>query len=82
MSIRPKYKPTKLQPDVTRGTSKLNLSWRRPLSYRNQSIDLQSKSMNWFLYDNGFGHERAKSVYKCIGSGLCLKFYGITENVT
>ena len=24
-----------------------------PLSYRNQSIDLQRKSMNWFLYDNG-----------------------------
>ena len=35
----------------------LTLSWRRPLSYRNQSrkqsIDLQSKSMDWFLYDNG-----------------------------
>ena len=30
----------------------LTLSWRRPLSYRNQSIDLQSKSMDWFLYDN------------------------------
>ena len=26
----------------------LTLSWRRPLSYRNQSIDL-----DWFLYDNG-----------------------------
>ena len=25
----------------------------RPLSYRNQSIDLQIKSMDWFLYDNG-----------------------------
>ena len=24
-----------------------------PLSYRNQSIDLLSKSMDWFLYDNG-----------------------------
>ena len=31
----------------------LTLSWRRPLSYRNQSID-------WFLYDNGLRHERAK----------------------
>ena len=37
----------------------LALSWRRPLSYRNQSINLQSKSMDWFLYDNGFRHERA-----------------------
>ena len=38
----------------------LTLSWRRPLSYRNQSIDLQSKSMDWFLYDNGLYHERVK----------------------
>ena len=38
----------------------LTLSWRRPLSYRNQSIDLRSKSINWFLYDNGLRHERVK----------------------
>ena len=38
----------------------LTLSWWRPLSYRNQSIDLQSKSMDWFLYDNGLRHERVK----------------------
>ena len=38
----------------------LTLSWRGPLSYRNQSIDLQSRSMDWFLYDNGFRHERVK----------------------
>ena len=24
-------------------------------SYRNQSIDLQSKSIDWFLYDGNFG---------------------------
>ena len=36
----------------------LTVSWRRPLSYRNQSIDLQSKSMDWFLYDNALRHER------------------------
>ena len=29
----------------------LTLSRRRPLSYRNQSIDLLAKSMDWFLYD-------------------------------
>ena len=39
-------------------SASLTLSWRRPLSYRNQSIDLQSKSMAWFLYDNGLRHER------------------------
>ena len=38
----------------------LTLSWRVPLSYRNQSIRLQSKSMDWFLYDNGLRHERVK----------------------
>ena len=31
----------------------VTLSWQRSLSYSNQSIDLQSKSMNWFLYDRG-----------------------------
>ena len=40
---------------------KLTLSRRRPLSYRNHSIDLKSKSMDWFLYDNGLHHERVKS---------------------
>ena len=33
------------------------LSWRRPLSYRNQSIDLLRKSMDCFLYDNGLRQE-------------------------
>ena len=37
------------------------LSWRGPLPYRNQSIDLRSKSMDWFLYDNGLRHERVKN---------------------
>ena len=39
----------------------LTLSCRGPLSYRNQSIDLRSKSMDWFLYDNGLRYERVKS---------------------
>ena len=41
-------------------TSYLTLSWRRLLSYRNQSTELRSKSMDWFLYDNGLRHERVK----------------------
>ena len=41
-------------------TNWLTLSWRRPLSYRKQSIDLPSKSMDWFLYDNGLRHEKVK----------------------
>ena len=36
----------------------LTLSWRRFLSYRNQSIDLLSKSVDWFLYDRNLRHER------------------------
>ena len=43
----------------------LTLSWRRPISYRNQSIDLRSKPMDWFLYDNGLRHEKVKhSLFK------------------
>ena len=41
--------------------AQLTLSWRRPLSYRNRSTDLQSKSMDWFLNDNGLRHERVKT---------------------
>ena len=44
--------------------SNLTLSWRGLLSYRNQSIDLQSTSMNWFLYDNDHRHERVKRTLK------------------
>ena len=40
--------------------SLLTLSRRRPISYKNQSIDLRSKSMDWFLYDNGLCHKRVK----------------------
>ena len=38
----------------------LTLSGWRPLSYRNQSIDLLGKSMDWFLYDKGLRHQRFK----------------------
>ena len=42
----------------------LTLSWRRPLSYRNQSIDFQCKSIEWFLYGNGLRHERVKKIHR------------------
>ena len=41
----------------------LTLSQRRPISYRNQIIDLQSKSMDWFLYDIGLRYERFNYVF-------------------
>ena len=40
----------------------LTLSWRRPFLYRNQSIDLLCKSMDWFLYDNALRHERVNEI--------------------
>ena len=40
--------------------SQLTLSWRKSLSYRNQSTDLQSKSMDWFLYDTDLRHVTIK----------------------
>ena len=43
--------------NLSKMISKLTLSWRRPLSYRNQSTDLLRKSVDWFLYDNGLRHE-------------------------
>ena len=52
---------------ITNWRLSLTLSWRRPLSYRNQSIDLLCKSMDWFLYDNGPRHERDKVKQKVTG---------------
>ena len=49
---------------------KLTLSWRRLLSYGNQSIYLLCKSMDWFLYDNGPRHERVKMISKGIIKAL------------
>ena len=43
---------------------RLTLSWRRSLPYGNQSIDLHSKSMDWFLYDQDLCHERVNRCKK------------------
>ena len=45
----------------------LTLSRRRPISYRNQSIDLLCKSMNWFLYDIGRHCKRVKLPLTALG---------------
>ena len=42
------------------GYQVLTLSWRKSLLYRNQSIDLQCKSMDWFLHDRDLRRERVK----------------------
>ena len=56
----------------------LTLSWRGPLLYRNKSIDLQSKSVDWFLSDNGLRHERVnrKDVFLSILCQFPLNFFG------
>ena len=40
----------------------LTLSWRKPISYRNQPINLLCKSIDWFLYDIVLHHERVKVI--------------------
>ena len=40
----------------------LTLSWRKSLSNRDQSITLQWKSVDWFLYDKDYCHVRVKVV--------------------
>ena len=56
----------------------LTLSWRRPLSYRNQSIDLLCKSVDWFLYDKILRHERVKFIEKLT---LCLSWHFMKKGI-
>ena len=59
-----------------KGRFRLTLSWRRPISYRNQSIDLWSKSMDWFLYDISLRHERVKPWFsRRLSEGALTSFY-------
>ena len=65
----------------------LTLSWWRPLSYRNQSIDFGSKPMDWLLYDNGLRLERVnnsnviKPYHKLISKRYhCVKCVQIRSN--
>ena len=46
----------------------LTLSGRRTLLYRNQSIYLLYKLMDWFLYDRDLRHERVKLFFNCNGT--------------
>ena len=60
--------------------SVLNLSWRRSLLYRSQSIDLQNKSMDWFLYDKNLRHERVKALLlACIQWDIFLDYDKIID---
>ena len=39
----------------------LTLPWQVSLSYRNQSIDLQNKSVDWFIDDRILRHEKVNA---------------------
>ena len=44
-----------------------------PLPYRNQSIDLRNKSMDWFLYGNGLHHERVNVFFSLAARVFSMK---------
>ena len=58
----------------------LTLSWLRSQSYRNQSIDLQSKSVDWFLYDRDLCHERVKE--RIVGIQECTDIFYWTQTLS
>ena len=63
-----------IMPDrFQRSTHGINLtfSWRRSLTYRNQSTDFHSKSMDWFLYDRDLRHERVNFSFNKYSSIFC-----------
>ena len=55
---------------MTKNTCMLyGIKW--PISYRNQSINLQNRSNDWFLYNRVF---RDKRVKKCLHNILWIRF--------
>ena len=63
----------------------LTLSWRRSLSYRNRSIDLQGKSTGWFLYDRDHNLERVKwlfGVFRTLSNIYSTIFTGSNRYLT
>ena len=61
------YNTHQMTPGVWWMKRVLSFSWWRSLLYRNQSIDLQNKSMDWFLFDRNFHHERVNALLRaCI----------------
>ena len=58
----------------------LNLSWQGSLLYKDQSIDLQNKSMDWFLYDKRLCHERVNALLSaCIHWDIFFEYDKIID---
>ena len=47
------------------------------LSYRNQTIDLLYKSIDWFLYERDFRHERVKLDFEKTFTGEVLEEFAV-----
>ena len=45
-------------------------------SYRNQSVDLQRKSTDWFLYDGNIGRQKVKT-----DALVLCTFFRISTNI-
>ena len=61
-----------------------NTSCRKSRSYRNQSVDLQGKSMDCFLHDRDLRHERVKGIESFVRFSLSflLGFQNICNEST
>ena len=59
----------------------LILSWRRPLSCRNQSNDLRRKAIDLYRYDNSLRHERVKVVIPLLNSRIYSELEHLTHDV-
>ena len=53
------------------GLITINSFMTKVLSYRSQSIDLHSKSVDWLLYDRDLRHERVNQQFKIKGTIEC-----------
>ena len=58
----------------------LTISWRRSLSYRNQSIDLLYKSIDWSLYDRDLRHKRVNRIETHSVTNVLIKLLSILLN--
>ena len=70
-------------PSIWRVSQVINYFMKEDLSYRNQSINLLCKSIDWFLYDRDVRHERVNSTFTVFAPNEYLqkqkKIWGFTD---
>ena len=67
------------QYSISKKKNSLTLSWWWSPSYRKQSIDFQSKPVDWFLYDRDLRHEIVKTTIFNYIAILKLHLWNILE---